>query len=391
MPTKPADQPEQWATAGVYPASVYPATFPWGDPHPQAGNPTPWSGQPRRNAAGLAGFASTANVPLTPQAADIWNEEFFRVIELSRWTYLGTSAADEDAHPLETDAAGKLNLAQLEVGGNTAAATGLVVNSSVGAGQTVQVNGADEGGVGIICTDAGCLVALNNSAQPTIATINSGAGPDIQTAGPAIIGGVLTPQAGINLGATTSNGVAGSIIAVDIVRPNTVEWTDQGVTIPTVDRSERFNDTAKLVRMSDGVVRSQDIGDRAWVPTFTTAANPYTNTGAFTSTRIQVTEPVWIRYTFDYRHTVAAGGLMTLGLRVTGSISGPADLFIRQIYLDGNLDWLPLSKTTRWVPFADFPAAGTELWMIELLAGSSLAANLELRDIGVEVLSNVRV
>ena len=116
MPTKPTDTPEPWATAGNYPASNFPAQYPWLDPRPDAGLPTPWSGQPRRESTGLAGFAANGAVPLAPDAANIWNEEFARVVDLSRWVFLGSSAADQDAHVVETDSSGTVNTYGLAVG-----------------------------------------------------------------------------------------------------------------------------------------------------------------------------------------------------------------------------------------------------------------------------------
>lgn len=116
VPTKPTDTPEPWATAGNYPASVFPATFPWGDPRPDAGLPTPWSGQPRRESAGLAGVAANGATPLQPDAANIWNEELHRVVELTRWVFLGSSTADQDAHIVETDANGTVSTYGLAVG-----------------------------------------------------------------------------------------------------------------------------------------------------------------------------------------------------------------------------------------------------------------------------------
>ena len=113
---KPVDTPEPWATAGNYPPSVYPATFPWLTPHPEAGNPTPWSGQPRRNATGLARLAAQGAEPLQPQAGDIWNEEFARVVDLCRWLFDGIFAPDQTAHVVETDGTGKACLYSLEVG-----------------------------------------------------------------------------------------------------------------------------------------------------------------------------------------------------------------------------------------------------------------------------------
>lgn len=56
MSIKPDALPVPWASAALYPAEVYPATYPpnhplAGQPHPLAGQATPWSGQPTADEA----------------------------------------------------------------------------------------------------------------------------------------------------------------------------------------------------------------------------------------------------------------------------------------------------------------------------------------------------
>lgn len=110
MPTKPnpvTDLPPLWGGAGNYAADVYPPTLPWGAPHPQAGQPVPWGGQPRLNSTGLTAFANNGLTPQQPTPASPMNEVVRRLcIWPNQWVSKGTSAADPDAHIMETDLSG---------------------------------------------------------------------------------------------------------------------------------------------------------------------------------------------------------------------------------------------------------------------------------------------
>jgi hypothetical protein len=390
---KPLSAPEPWATAGNYAPSVYPANYPWGDPHPEAGNATAWSNQPRKTASGLAGYCAQGSTPLAPPSADLENEQRARVAETCRWVVTeGTSLPNETAHIVETDSAGQVSAAIVVIGANTSATTPLTVNSATGAGATLQVNGSDEGGIAIVCTDSGGLSIINNSNTPAIQTLNSGPGGGIQTAGPAVFGGVVTPQAGVNLADQTISGGVGSRVEGETHNPLTLEWQDAGVSIPALDRSSRFNGTGQLTRGSDGIVRSDAPADRGWQATFSTP-NAIDTTGAAAQREVQPTEPVWIRVTFDWRHTQAptAVGTLTTRIQVTGSVSGSGDIFIRTHRIESDFDWQTFSKVYSWTPTDDFPGAVVENWEVRLRAGSSLGIDLELRDIGIELYSHVRV
>jgi hypothetical protein len=110
MPTKPdaiTDLPPAWASNGNYSAGVYGPTLPWGDANPLAGQPLPWGGQPRLNTTGLTSFCNTGLAPQVPTDASSFNEFLRRVaIWASNWVAVGTSAADADAHIMETDVFG---------------------------------------------------------------------------------------------------------------------------------------------------------------------------------------------------------------------------------------------------------------------------------------------
>jgi hypothetical protein len=101
------DLPPVWGDAGNYPASNYPVTLPdlSGQANPLQGA-TPWSGQPRLNAAGLGAYASAGFTPQVPNDPSPLNEWFRRVQVHVSWVQDGTSAADATAHIMETDASG---------------------------------------------------------------------------------------------------------------------------------------------------------------------------------------------------------------------------------------------------------------------------------------------
>lgn len=105
---KPTDTVPSWGTAGNYGASVYPLNYPWNAPNPSGGNPTPWSGLPRINAAGLVAFANTGLTPQIPSDASSFNAWLNYVGQWSNWVEAGSDAADADAHIVETNGAGTM-------------------------------------------------------------------------------------------------------------------------------------------------------------------------------------------------------------------------------------------------------------------------------------------
>lgn len=102
---------------------------------------------------------------------------------ITNWLDLGTSAADLDAHIVETDASGFANIASLTVGGTAAAQFSLVATQNSGAG-----------GAAISTSNTGtgfAINASNNAANATIRGLNTGSGAGIE---------------GINLGASGEGG-----------------------------------------------------------------------------------------------------------------------------------------------------------------------------------------
>lgn len=101
MPTKPANV-EEWASDAVYTNGPY------------AGQDTKVTIPPSVAAEGAIPGDDD------PMAAEHFNDYFSRMSRLVRWLYLGSSAGEADAHVLESDTDGRLNLHLLTVHPKTA-------------------------------------------------------------------------------------------------------------------------------------------------------------------------------------------------------------------------------------------------------------------------------
>lgn len=148
MPTKPTDTLPEWASTATFPGSVYPATLPWGVPHPLAGQPTVWSGQPTTDATGLAGFAAQAHVPAVPTPAPTYNEWLRRNWAFVNWVELGDFNPIEEPRVVEADGSGFVRAVQF-VGSGTAAGSPAFVGTGTGANHAGVFTGGPGGGSGV--------------------------------------------------------------------------------------------------------------------------------------------------------------------------------------------------------------------------------------------------
>lgn len=139
MATRPTDTVPEWASAANFPASNYPALYPWGDPHPDAGDPTPWSGQPTKDATGMAALAAAGHEPLVPTHASHYNEWLSRASKWIAWVEAGQATASADTHIVETDADGEIVQLSAELGGSATKSRTLEVNEPGGAGGVAAV------------------------------------------------------------------------------------------------------------------------------------------------------------------------------------------------------------------------------------------------------------
>lgn len=72
--------------------------------------------------------------PVPAQAINFFNNQ--TDVWIANWVFLGTSAADEDAHIVETDSDGETNLASLVAGGTTSDAESVTITPNSGSGAT---------------------------------------------------------------------------------------------------------------------------------------------------------------------------------------------------------------------------------------------------------------
>lgn len=158
MPKPTATLPE-WATTGNYGATVYPPTVistettaatamaawiaavsaatavaapsDFGEIlHPSGGGPTPWSGQPNKEATGISAFANAGFEPAIPIKSENFNEYMNRIYQYANWAKLSTALADLDDHIVQTDATGKAAIAQVNFGGTAFAGSALTATSN---------------------------------------------------------------------------------------------------------------------------------------------------------------------------------------------------------------------------------------------------------------------
>ena len=160
---KPGSAPTQWATD---------ATFLSG---PRAGDAT---------KAGMAAAAAQGFIPGDTAKSPTLNEVLNMITAWLDWLNDGTSAADADAHIVETDANGKASLKQLEVPWD-------------GSGFGIEVTGTQTGGGALMrlshtgtAVGANTIEAINGSANGGFAIKAQYQGADV--AGAVVYGNAVT-------------------------------------------------------------------------------------------------------------------------------------------------------------------------------------------------------
>lgn len=181
---EPTTSLPEWASTPNFPASIYPATLPWGDPHPQAGAATPWSNQPTRDAAGLAGVASAGHIPAKPTLSPQFNEWLHIAWEWIDWLEDNSDNPGNESRVLKTSADGKLTLVELEVGGSSTAASSVVLSQPTSNGPCLNISHTGVN-FGMVVTTAGVALPgarfLSTGIAAALEAINLGGN------GPAII------------------------------------------------------------------------------------------------------------------------------------------------------------------------------------------------------------
>lgn len=207
MPTKPSSTIPDWGTAANY---VAPGE--------------PWDATARRTSTGLAGAAADGFTPETPAAdptAEQNNEWNGRVAEwFNTWVELGSNTADEDAHIVETDAAGEVKIARGIFGPHSADGDAITATGGGTSGHGVNATGI---GIrpGVLATATGTAPGaecVSVSTEPGLLARNaagggSGAEGRGNGAGHGLEGLGGTSGSGIEATSGASGGFGGRFIA----------------------------------------------------------------------------------------------------------------------------------------------------------------------------------
>ncbi len=148
MPTKPTLTVPDFAV-GNYPAG--------GDN---------WSGLARRDATNLASWAASGYTPETPILNENLNEYLARIADWSQWVEAGSLLADEDAHIVESDDDGEVNIARLVLSGHGTAGPTLLIGAS-GSGASIDVTGPGGALFGMTIGNGGTAAALRATQTGT--------------------------------------------------------------------------------------------------------------------------------------------------------------------------------------------------------------------------------
>ncbi len=203
----------------------------------------------------------------------------------------------------------------------------------------------------------------------------------------AVIGGVLTASAGINLGAQQIQGSAGSIVDVDRALVDKIEFTDMGSTYSTTPGHLRWNTTALM--FSQGVVGDAvaiDDPQRGFDLAFSTV-NAIDTTTAVASRQAQENEPLWIETTCRFEGTSAASN-MNYRLQ----IAGPAtiDVDIQTFTIQATNVGYSMVHVFLWTPTDDFIAPGTRGYNFTVRLGRS-AGTLTCANVSIKVSSALEI
>lgn len=169
----------EWSSNANFPASVYPATLPWGDPHPSAGLPTPWSNNATKDAAGLAGVAANGHEPARPTRSPQFNKWLNIAWEWIAWLEENSDNPGNASKVLKTSAAGDLTLARLVAGGSTTGANTVDLTQPTSNGPCLQVTHDGTNFGMVVATQGGTLAGarfLSTGIKPALEVVNLGGG-----------------------------------------------------------------------------------------------------------------------------------------------------------------------------------------------------------------------
>lgn len=347
MPTKPnpvTDLPPAWGGAGNYTPGVYGPTLPWGDANPLSGQPLPWGNQPRLNAAGLTSFADTGLTPQVPTDASKFNEWLRRVgIWATDWVALGTSAADADAHIMETDASG--------------------ISRAVRYYATQGVAGL--AGLAAVDLLEGFIVPASKTST---------------------FGNNTTTTWG---NTATISGGTGTVPDFDAYQAGEIRWDDQGTSLPTAAGRMRWNETFFSFRDATNALRTLSDPVRGYDATFGPSGAAIADTTASASRRVKENEPVWIRIMLRAECSVAVADTR-IDIQITGGL-GTATPFSEQYRMPTVANTgLGIPINFQWTPTDSFAAVAPDNYAFLVRVGTN-AGNVTAEFIGIEVASTVQL
>jgi len=335
---------------------------------------------------GFKGGGPPNATQLSPEWFDNVQEETSRVIE-GQGIILDGAQLDQLQQAIDDyifQDPSILGTLTVESGGALEIASGGALTTDVGSTSTF--NGAVViGPTGQFTCNA---TAITNFAHSV--NLGTSVADTITTNGAAAFMQLATFNLGIALLAQTLLGGVGSVVDVETGKFLTAEFDDAGILLPPNPRGVRFAETTLVVQGDDAVVRSVSVPDRGFDASFVTG-NAIDTTTAVCGRRLQETEQVWLRVTLDYNHTLGVIGDLNTRIQINGP--GVIDVNTKSYELKaaGGFRWQPLSFVFPWTPTDDFVAPGTTAYSFTVRIGSSLGNSLNVRDIGIEVVSNVRV
>ncbi len=217
-----------------------------------------------------------------------------------------------------------------------------------------------------------------------LATLNS-----LSVTTTAVVTGVLTANGGINLAGQTLQGSAGSVVDVEKVLPDKIEFTDMASTYSATAGHMRWNSTALMFSQNSLLGKTTAIADprRGYDATFTTLA-AIADTTAEAARVVQQAESVAIEVTFRFEGT-SAGSNLNWRIEASGT-PGTADIVTDTFVIDLANKGYSFHQTFLWTPTDNFVAPGTKGYTFKVRLGVS-AGTLTAARIAIHVTSAISV
>jgi hypothetical protein len=261
----------------------------------------------------------------------------------------------------------------VEIGGDLDMTLGAISNATtIGATAIACTSVAASANVGGVTLSSSGLSTLNQLEVTTTSAFT----------------GIINPLAGVNLGAQQIAGTAGSIVDVDRVLPDKIEFTNMGAVYSTTAGHLRYNETALMFAQSATLGDAVAIDDpqRGFDLAFSTV-NAIDTTTAQASRTVQQAEPVWIEISARYEGTSV--GNLNLRVSVSGT-PGTVDIGTTSFRIDAiNVGW-SLHHVMLWTPTDNFITPGTLPYSFTVRLGVS-AGTLTCANVAIKVSSAIEI